>query len=1027
MSQETETGLEQLCERWRMTVGFSEPLNSLPADRSYRPPEQNVGTDPPVSEGGVGFQKLELVGQGGAGEVFSAIQTDLQRRVAVKQLRWGDGQRGNFVIEAVTTGQLEHPNILPVHALVHDREGRPSLLMKLVEGESWQTRLERARGDLEAQLEILIQVCNAVAYAHNCGIVHNDLKPANVMLGPFGEVQLLDWGLAVDVRGTAEGAARLRRPESITVPCGTPCYSPPELARGEGHKIGPWTDVYLLGGILYHILTGAPPHGGASLQEALLRRCDGRGLSFEDMPAELGRLCKQALAVACDARPDTAAFQQDVRAYLRHRQSLQISAAAHTLLDETAQARERHQLYGLCGEAVAGFRQALELWQDNQAAKQGERAARLRYAQAAQAFGDLGLAESQARALPALDAEPILTAVAAARRVEARERRTRLRLRRGLVGAVALLVVGLIAGLLVVQSHNRELRLRASLERSAQRLRELEDALCLFRDDAGLAALRDDVDTAIAQIDSLITDNPAENALWMLKGKALSLVHRRQQADAALTRGLQAEDSGWTQQVALRPRAQFWRASLGLDQLLAAALNFSRGDRKQALEDQRAAVLPRIEADLEGAALAEDLRELVACWQLWLRDGPAAALPRADALTARGGPSAEPFALALLCALLSNTDTGERVAQTLDRNANLPVVWLARCMIARTSGELAISDESLRRARQLDPDSRPLRQIEILLLIDDGKLEQASQMLEEEKDDPAFYLANLSDIVFRRGDPGLALQHAQKALELDPEYEGVWYACGLYSWTLGDTAAAFTALDRALELKPNLLNALQLRGQLYHRTGRPDACYADAATLLEIAPKTPFGWELMGQLQYDAGAYSESLESFEKALSYNALRVSALFGRARSHLELGNHGAAEQDLNQLLDLDPDRLEAREIRAWLRMQRKDTLGTLEDLTLLLEVTPRFDLLQERMELYEELKEWQAALADVERMLDLPKGQELRFYLLFNRGKYLHKLGEIGLALASMREALPLAPNQDNRATVERAIGILESLE
>ncbi|MFP5291247.1 MAG: protein kinase domain-containing protein, partial [Actinomycetes bacterium] len=142
--------------------------------------------------------------------------------------------------------------------------GELFMAMKLVGGTSWADLLhprtpeqqERARRhDREAHVQTLLAVCNAVAFAHSKGIVHRDLKPENVMVGDFGEVLVMDWGIAVDVSERPAPDARAPHRTTVASPSGTPSYMPPELAEGRGEEIGPWTDVYLLGATLHEVLT----------------------------------------------------------------------------------------------------------------------------------------------------------------------------------------------------------------------------------------------------------------------------------------------------------------------------------------------------------------------------------------------------------------------------------------------------------------------------------------------------------------------------------------------------------------------------------------------------------------------------------------------------------------------------------------------------------------------------------------------------------------------------------------------------
>jgi tetratricopeptide (TPR) repeat protein/tRNA A-37 threonylcarbamoyl transferase component Bud32 len=230
------------------------------------------------------YQITRLLGRGGMGEVWLGRDCRLRRRVAVKvvQERWADKESvlRRFVEEAQLTSQLQHPGIPPVFERSALPDGRPYFCMKVVRGSTLQELLENRAGpsdDLPRFLAIFEQVCQAVAYAHSKSVIHRDLKPQNVMVGAFGEVQVMDWGLA-KVLGeelpAAETAApavsvvetdRTEQPDSVTVPgtvMGTYAYMSPEQARGDVQLLDRRCDVFGLGAILCEILTGSSPYTG---------------------------------------------------------------------------------------------------------------------------------------------------------------------------------------------------------------------------------------------------------------------------------------------------------------------------------------------------------------------------------------------------------------------------------------------------------------------------------------------------------------------------------------------------------------------------------------------------------------------------------------------------------------------------------------------------------------------------------------------------------------------------------------------
>jgi tetratricopeptide (TPR) repeat protein/tRNA A-37 threonylcarbamoyl transferase component Bud32 len=230
----------------------------------------------------------EFYARGGIGEVWKADDVEIGRLVALKRLRRGrEEQQERFLVEAQITGQLAHPGVVPVHDLGVDQEGRPFYVMAFVHGRTLREAIEEYHAGRSASgeppevqagrlLEAFIQVCQTVAYAHNRGVVHRDLKPDNVRLGRYGETIVLDWGMA-KVRDHPEQAGD-DPPVHLTgvsgstetrdgAVLGSPVYMAPEMAEGRAADADERTDVYLLGATLYHVLTGQAPRRGNSFEE----------------------------------------------------------------------------------------------------------------------------------------------------------------------------------------------------------------------------------------------------------------------------------------------------------------------------------------------------------------------------------------------------------------------------------------------------------------------------------------------------------------------------------------------------------------------------------------------------------------------------------------------------------------------------------------------------------------------------------------------------------------------------------------
>jgi serine/threonine-protein kinase len=336
------------------------------------------------------------IGEGGMGLVSLAHQLPMGRDVAVKGLR---NQRRNhqmrlsLLAEGWTTGLLEHPNIVPVYTVGRDADGEPIIIMKRIEGVAWDELLRNpgkaprefdSDDPLDWHIDILSQVCNAVHYAHSKGIIHRDLKPENVMIGEFGEVYVLDWGIAVGLN--RDPSHRLPSIDQASAPAGTPPYMAPEMVNAEGQNLSTRTDVYLLGAILHEILTGQPPHTGETLQTIMFEAFCSHPKDYdESVPGRLADICRRAMAADPGQRFVSAeAFRHALVGFKRHREALVLADEAHDRLDSLRdvlgdgpgddnrdQGRSEAMIYKLFGECRFGFEQALRVEPDNDMATSG--------------------------------------------------------------------------------------------------------------------------------------------------------------------------------------------------------------------------------------------------------------------------------------------------------------------------------------------------------------------------------------------------------------------------------------------------------------------------------------------------------------------------------------------------------------------------------------------------------------------------------------------------------------------------------
>jgi len=324
------------------------------------------------------YDPIEVLGEGAMGEITLARDRDLRRKVAIKSLKpelMSSPVAKRFITEAQVTAQLDHPNIIPVYSLEIDPDGGISYAMKRIEGRTLQdfiaaTSESCAKHDgrtvapeyaLANGLEIMLRVCEAIAYAHQRGIIHRDLKPANIMIGKFGEIYVVDWGIARPIASSdqneddpvemvAYGADWTEATQHGKV-IGTPRYMSPEQARGASGKLDGRSDLFALGLILFELVALKPALTGSSIKEVLdrVREADLAPLTprYPNMviPKDLQTIIRKATAAEPENRyASVRKFAEDIRHFLRGEE---LMASPDTCLQKFLRTAARQRMKSL--------------------------------------------------------------------------------------------------------------------------------------------------------------------------------------------------------------------------------------------------------------------------------------------------------------------------------------------------------------------------------------------------------------------------------------------------------------------------------------------------------------------------------------------------------------------------------------------------------------------------------------------------------------------------------------------------------
>ena len=448
------------------------------------------------------YQIVNKLGEGAMGIVFSARQSTIDRVVALKMAKpsfqQNEESRRRFLYEAQITADLDHSNIVPIHELGANESGMLFYSMKLVQGTGWNAVIRKKTR--EQNLEIYMKVTDAIAFAHSKGVIHRDLKPENTMLGRFGEVFVTDWGTAINltkdttrlvrpaIQGdkfiTVEDGKKFRRGDTIAFlndeevfeqrqitsiddidpnrlylrkklshtydsvkdfrvmkmmnMAGTPCYMAPEMAGHDLPQISKLSDVYVLGAILYDIVTGRAPHTGKSVTECLRAALDNNVIVDGNDDPLLKIAYKAMASEPADRYQSVEALQDAVREYRRHAESISLTDRSDELLVQ-AMSKGDYEMYS---RTVFGYRDAIELWPENQLAIAGLKKSRLAFGEAAFNKGDYDLVlQTVDRTEPAEDALCV-RAIEAKKKAEGREKALK-KLQKAIAAVVLFAVVGL--------------------------------------------------------------------------------------------------------------------------------------------------------------------------------------------------------------------------------------------------------------------------------------------------------------------------------------------------------------------------------------------------------------------------------------------------------------------------------------------------------------------------------------------------------------------------------------------------------
>ncbi len=312
------------------TLPAGDALSSHTQFYIPHPPSNGTAvSDPPLPLCVDRYILVAELARGGMGVIYRGRESSFNRELAVKALLPIHAHKPELIrrawTEARVTALLEHPGVVPVYSVGHLPDGRPYFSMRLVHGQTLAELIRQRADPADGQprlLKVFEQVCQTIAYAHSRGVVHRDIKPANVIVAPFGVTKVVDWGVAKVMAGSPLGLADLEPPPAVESPpaqepgatrhgvvLGTVEYMAPEQVRGDAAAVDTRSDVFALGGVLCHLLTGHPPYAGESFMRVLEKAAAAEvyeahaHLDMCGADPRLVRLAKACLAADPDDRP----------------------------------------------------------------------------------------------------------------------------------------------------------------------------------------------------------------------------------------------------------------------------------------------------------------------------------------------------------------------------------------------------------------------------------------------------------------------------------------------------------------------------------------------------------------------------------------------------------------------------------------------------------------------------------------------------------------------------------------------------
>lgn len=883
--------------------------------------------------------------RGGMGRILLSRDLDVGRDVALKELlpelvsggtRVGTralgsaGGSGNdeagerFLREAKVTGQLEHPNIVPVYEIGERDDGSVYYTMKYVRGKTMAARLREIRKDEKLSdeqksaerlklLDAFVAMCNAIAFAHSRGVIHRDIKPENVMLGDFGETMLLDWGLA-RVKNQKDYAVK-NRPKERNISdslresadasktqdgyiIGTPAYMPPEQGRGDQEEVDEKSDIYSLGSVLYEILAGAPPYEGPTAGLVLQAMLTSPPAPIADKnrfaPPELVAVCEKAMAREKKDRFKSAMeISLQVQAFREGRNLSVYQYSARELLVRYVRRRKATVAVLAIGALLllaGGIYAAGALIQETSLAQAARR-------DAIKARDTAAIALESAQRETERERELKLA--------QQKRRDAELRERAGTIRSLRQTIDGMRIGALTDDARERVLRYERASANLALTAAERRENRVLLASLVGSISARENLLGLLAGADTSTLPeaagiDAASLADELTYGRILSARLAAYNGDFALSSHLLSGVTDARNQAEKQSVLEVCRRLLEAHRLAVEA----------ALTDIRAG-LSRPERPLQSPQLGDYVEQLAALRDRQTVELLADALAPYQSRAQSGGTewNAQDYdVVRLVVRVLGRIDLPAESVPVLSRF--LPVIKEPELLV-----ECALALCETRSPEAFEPLAELGRyRFNYIWESVEKKFALVPMPISALKPQSAADFHKRSLARRARGDFDGAIEDCTHALALEPNAELLLVARGLAWRAKGDLERALTDFNAAVEQNgPQLARVLVARGNCLRRMGDLDRALADFTRAINLDSRNPTPYIARGQARHEGGDADGALADFTAALQFDPRRAQTWCHRAEVKAYMGDRNAAVVDLTTAIECNPEFAEAWTLR------------------------------------------------------------------------------------------------------------------